>query len=302
MDDMALGYALGQDVNSGCNNGGGMWGGDGSWIFAFLIIALIFGGNGWGGFGGNGNNGANAFLPYAIGANGAVTRADLCDEFNANRMDNALQGVSQGLCDGFYAVNTSLLNGFHGVDNAVCTLGYQTQQGFSGVNNAICTLGYQNAQLINGVNTNMMQGFTGVQNGLNSLANQIQSCCCETNRAIERGFCDTNYNMATNTNALQVQMANNTRDIIDSQNSGTRAILDWLCNKETADLRAENQSLKLAASQAAQNTYLVNTLRPTAQPSYIVCNPYTGLYGGYGYNGYNGYNGQNNGCCGNTCC
>ena len=46
-DSMALGYALGQDSN-GSNNGSGMWGGDGSWIFAFLIIALIFGGNGWG--------------------------------------------------------------------------------------------------------------------------------------------------------------------------------------------------------------------------------------------------------------
>ncbi len=46
-DSMALGYALGQD-NNGSNNGSGMWGGDGSWIFAFLIVALIFGGNGWG--------------------------------------------------------------------------------------------------------------------------------------------------------------------------------------------------------------------------------------------------------------
>lgn len=36
-DSMALGYALGQDSN---NNGGGndgMWGGNGSWIFAFYV-------------------------------------------------------------------------------------------------------------------------------------------------------------------------------------------------------------------------------------------------------------------------
>lgn len=47
MDDFGMGYALGQDSGSSCRDGGsGMWGGDGSWIFAFLIIALIFGGRG----------------------------------------------------------------------------------------------------------------------------------------------------------------------------------------------------------------------------------------------------------------
>jgi hypothetical protein len=66
-DSMALGYALGQDSNNGGGNDG-MWGGNGSWIFAFLIIALIFGGNGWGNWGGNGGNGA--------GYQGAVTRSD----------------------------------------------------------------------------------------------------------------------------------------------------------------------------------------------------------------------------------
>lgn len=45
-NDFATGYALGSDSGN-TNNGSGMWGGDGSWIFAFLIIALIFGGNGW---------------------------------------------------------------------------------------------------------------------------------------------------------------------------------------------------------------------------------------------------------------
>ena len=54
-DEMMTGYLAGQA--DGNNNGSGMWGGDGSWIFAFLIIALIFGGNGWG-WGNNGGNGA----------------------------------------------------------------------------------------------------------------------------------------------------------------------------------------------------------------------------------------------------
>lgn len=122
-DSMALGYALGQDSN--CNNNcGNGWGGFGEGLWAVIILAMIFnGGFGFGGWGGNGIN--------SPAGQGALTRADLCSEFNFNNLDNAVRGVQQGLCDGFYAQNTSLLNGFHGVDNAVCQLGYQTQQGFS---------------------------------------------------------------------------------------------------------------------------------------------------------------------------
>lgn len=91
--------------------------------------------------------------------------------------------------------------------------------------------------------------------------------------------------MATNTCALQTTMANNTRDIIDSQNSGTRAILDYLCQEKISDLQSENQSLRLAASQQAQNNYLVSQLAPKApSPAWIVpnpaapYNPCTGMY------------------------
>lgn len=109
--------------------------------------------------------------------------------------------------------------------------------------------------------------------------------------------------MATNTCAIQTAMANNTRDIIDSQTAGTRAILDYLCQEKIADLQSENQSLKLAASQERQNNYLVSQLRPCPVPSYTVCNPFTGAYGGYaGYgNAYNGGCGCNSGCSGCGC-
>ena len=99
-DSMALGYALGQDSN-GSNNGSGMWGGDGSWIFAFLIIALIFGGNGWG-WGNNGGNGATG-----AGYQGAVTRSDLCSEFNFNNLSRSVLGIQDGLCNGFYSMNNA---------------------------------------------------------------------------------------------------------------------------------------------------------------------------------------------------
>lgn len=295
MDDFGMGYALGQDSNN-CNNGncgGGMFGnGSGEWIFAFLIIALIFGGNWGNGWGNGGGNAASQFIPYAIGANGAVTRSDLCDEFNFNNLERAVSGVNQGLCDGFYAVNTSLLNGFHGVDNAICNLGYQTQQGFNGVGNAICNLGYNEAQLINGVNTNMMQGFNGVTAGLNSLSTQIASCCCETGRAIERGFCDTNYNAATNTTAIIQNSHNDTDKVLAKLDAMEMSRKD----ETIAALREKIAAADLAASQAAQNTYLINQLRPCPVPSYQTCNPWAAQAP------YGSCSSYNSGCGCGSCC
>lgn len=179
--------------------------------------------------------------------------------------------------------------------------------GFAGVNSAVCNLGYEQAQLSNATNIALMQGQNAVQTqladcccktqsglkdvqfanqvGQNAIQTQLSSCCCDLGNQIERGFANTRYDMATNTNALQVSMANNTRDIIDSQNAGTRAILDYLCQEKIADLQSENQSLRLAASQQAQNNYLVSQLRPCPQPAYLTCNPFTGqTYGGCGFN------------------
>ena len=217
-NEFATGYALGADSNNGGNNGnnGGFgWGGD--WIWAFLIFALFGWGNGgWGGGFGGGN-----------GAQGALTRADLCSEFNFNGLENAVRGVQQGICDSTYALNNAIMSGNNAIQMGM-------MQGFNGVDRAVCTLGYQ------------------TQAGFNALGNQLASCCCETARAID----GVNYNMATNTCAIQTSLANSTRDIIDSQNAGTRAILDYLCNQEMQNLRSENQGLRLAASQAAQNNVI----------------------------------------------
>lgn len=203
-------------TGTGYNNGGG-WGGDwGAWIILFLIFGVF----GWGGFGGFGGGWG--------GGNSALTRADLCSEFNFNGLENAVRGVQQGICDSTYALNTSILNGFHGVDNAVCNLGYQTQQGF------------------NATQVALMQGFNAAQA-------QAADCCCQTQRAID----GVNYNMATNTCALQNTMNNNTRDIIDNANANSRAILDYLCQDKISTLQSENQALRLAASQSNQNAVLM---------------------------------------------
>ncbi|WP_302128831.1 hypothetical protein [Bacteroides congonensis] len=213
------------------NNGNcGGYGMGGDWLIAIIILFLfpmmfgggMFGGGMFGGMGGWGNAGMMAM------ANGALTRADLCNEFNFNGLENAVRGIQQGLCDGFYAMNTSMLNGFHGVDNAICNLGFTTQQGF------------------NATQVAMMQGQ-------NALQTQLADCCCTTQRAID----GINYNMATNTCALQNTMNNNTRDIIDNQNANSRAILDYLCQDKISTLQNENQALRLAASQSNQNAVLM---------------------------------------------
>ena len=230
------------NIDGNCNNNG--WGNDGGWLWFIVVIFAIFG---WGGngFGWGGNNGRDGY-PCA-------TQADVRAAVDQQTLISKLDQQTYGLASSTYDLKNTITNWFHGVDNAVCQLGYQTQQGF------------------------------------NTLGHQISDCCCTTQRAID----GVNYNLSTQTNAIQNAMCNNTRDIIENQNCNTRSILDFLVQDKISALQAENQNLKLQASQAAQNQFLVNELRPCAKPAYITCNPYTASYG-FGYN--NGC-GCNNGCC-----
>ena len=106
---------------------------------------------------------------------------------------------------------------------------------------------------LNGLQT----GITAIQQGICdstfALTNAIKDCCCSTQRGIDgvnfniaKGFCDLNNVMNTNT-----------RDILENQNTNTRAILDFLTQDKIATLTAENQALKLTASQANQNAVLM---------------------------------------------
>lgn len=249
--------------------------GNGAWWIIILFL-FVFCGWGNGGFGGFGRNG--------VGLQEALTRADLCQDMNFSQMENGIRGIQQGLCDGFYAQNTNLLNGFAGVQNSLTN-------GFAGVDNAVCTLGYQTQAGINSVNVAGMQNTFGLQQAINentvagmqntnALQSQLAQCCCD-NRAGQK---DIEYRMATDTCAIQNTVQNTTRDIIDNANCNTRSILDFLIQDKISTLQAENQNLKLAASQAAQNNYLVDQLRPCPIPAYVTSNPWASSYN-YGYNG-----------------
>lgn len=164
-----------------------------------------------------------------------------------------------------------------------------------GLANGLCDLGYTQAQLINNANISQMQNANAIQS-------QLASCCCD----IREGISNVNYNMAMNSNALQsaVQTGfcqtnfngqSNTRDIIDSQNANTRAILEAIESNKVEALRdriaEQNQqinALQLSASQQAQNAYLIDQLGTKCPiPAYLTCNPnaplnYSVNYGGCG--------------------
>ena len=235
-------------VTGGNRNGGdGMFGDNGWWI----ILLFLFAGWGRNGFGGGGFGGGGGYeAPCA-------TQADVRAAVDQQTLISKLDQQTYGLADSTYALNSALMNGFHGVDNAICSLGYNVQGGF------------------------------------NTLGHQISDCCCETQRLIERGFCDTNYNLATQACETRRAISDSTRDIIDSNNAGVRSILDFLTQDKIATLTAENQSLKFAASQANQNAFITaNQEAQTAElirrlatpcpvPAYMVPNPnccYTATY------------------------
>lgn len=242
------------------NNDG--FGGDGwGWIWILLIFG-IFGGWGFGGFGGGFGGGANN-----PGLQGLATRADINEGFALNGIERSLAGITQGICDSTYALNSAITNGFSANQLQLCN------------------------------------GFNGVNQGFNAIQAQLAQCCCDNREAISQ----VRYDMATQACDTRNTIQNTTRDILENNNSNTRAILDFLTQDKLATLQAENQNLKLAASQANQNAVLQATMSAnTAEiirrtgndcpiPAYVVPNPNC-CYGnplGVNY----GYNQSCGGCC-----
>ena len=236
--------------SNGNNNGNGFWNGDGIW--AVIIFALIFGwgGNGIGGFG---------------GGQGSAVNYTLASDFAT---------IQRQLSDGFNSINNAL----------------DTQ------NTGICNLGYTNLELTNQTNMNMMNGFNQVQA-------QLADCCCNTRQDIK----DTQYAIATTGAGIQSAIKDcccetdkqfmQTRYDNAQANCATLTAIDklgdriigYMDNQNTQNLRDENFALKLAASQASQNNFIQNLVKPPINPCYVTQNPYCSCgnanpYGfGYGY-------------------
>ena len=230
--------------NGGSNNDG--WGGNGAWwIILFFIFAW-----GWGGFGGGyGANGGGINSPAG---QGAITRTDLC-------MSESFQDVKREVANTHDAVNL----------------------GFSNLNSTICNAAYENAGLINGLGNTVQQGFNAqaiaTLQGQNALQAQIAGCCCDAQQTMGA----INYNISTQACDTRNTVQNGFRDVIENQNANANAIISKLNQQEleakNAQITALNQQLfaaQLAASQAAQTTQIVDTLRPCSKPCYLTCSPY----------------------------
>lgn len=155
-------YVEGDVPYVGTTNGNansGFFGGDGWW--AIILFAMIFGwgNNGWG------NNGRNS---------GGVTDGYILASDFSN-IERKIDGVNSGICDGFYAMNTGMLNGFAGITQSVMTNGYETR------------------------------------NAIQSLSSQLADCCCRTQSSIQ----GVNYNIAMQTNAIEKSLCDDFRSIRD---------------------------------------------------------------------------------------
>lgn len=248
-------------VTPAYGNGGGFggFGDNGAWWLIVLII--LFGG--WGGYGRGG-----------FGGNQGST------------------SVYEG-----YVLN----NDFSQLSKQISDTYNMTDRKFEGIANGICSLGYDQLAQMNGINTNILTTGNAIQTanlqGFNSLQGAVKDCCCQTQQnikdtqyvisdkanavtnTINSGFCQSNFNAQTNA-----------RDIIDSQNNGTRAILDKLCSMETERLREKLEAerdakfaLQGQLDRAQLRTQIVDDVRPCPKPAFLTCNP-------WGCNCQNGYN------------
>lgn len=226
-------------VTNGNNDGFG--GNNGWWIL--IILFAIFGGwgNGW-------NNGT------AGNGGGAATYGDLQRGFNQQTTDGMIRSLSYGIADSTYALNNAITGGFAAAD-----LSRANQQA--------------------AVMAQLTSNAFAAQQQTNDILGALNNCCCQNREAIAQ----VRYDMATNQCATVNAINNASQNIILNDNANYRALHDEIvANKleakdaRIAELTQQVNAMTLAASQQAQNNYIINQLRTPPVPAYIVQNPYTG--------------------------
>ena len=228
-------------------NGSGFGSGFGSdWIGLIVILAILGWGNGgFGGFGGFGGGNRGGYEPCA-------TQADVRAAVDQQTLISKLDQQTYGLADSTYALNNTITNGFHGVDNAICNLGYNVQSGF------------------------------------NALGHQISDCCCTTQRAID----GVRYDMATQACDTRHAIQDSTRQILDFLTTDKIATLQAENQSLKFKASQAEQNAFITANQNAQTAELIRRLGadcPT--PAYVVQPPQPvtfpvntcGQFAGYNY-------------------
>lgn len=237
----------------GNNSGFGGFGDD--WIGLIIILALLgWGGNGFGGgFGGFGG-GRGCVEPCA-------TQADVRAAVDQQTLISKLDQQTYGLADSTYALNNAITNGFHGVDNAICNLGYNVQSGFNG------------------------------------LSAQLAQCCCDNRAAIS----EVRYDMATQACDTRHAIQDSTRQILDFLTTDKIASLQAENQALKFKASQSEQNAFITANQEAQTATLLRRLGAECpQAAYIVNAPVPVTFPVNSCGQFNGY-GYNNGGCGCGC-
>ena len=253
--------------------GNDMFGGNGAW---WLIVLLLFGWgrNGFGGYGGG--YGAGASAPCA-------TQADVRAAVDQQTLISKIDQQTYGLADSFTALNNTLNNNFRGIDNAVCTLGYQGAQHAS-------NLAAQMAQCCCDTRAAIKDVDVGIERAGWNLSKQISDGFCNEEKMNMQNRFDA---QAYNCNTLQA--IDKLGDRIDNRlNAMEKArVLEQLDAERT-----KNAILQGQIDRAQLRYDIVNDVKPCPGPAYIVQPPQqvtfpTNCCGGVNYASYN------NGCgCG----
>ena len=218
------------------NDNGGMFGNDWAWIVILLLFG--WGGRGFGGGFGGGYGGG-------IGEN-YVLATDFAT------IERKLDSVNSGICDSTFALNNTINGNFRTLDNAICNLGYQALQNTNAIQSQL-------ADCCCGIKGEIKDVAYGNEKNSWTISKQISDCCCDLEKMNMQNRFDA---QAYNCNTLQA---------IDKL--GDR-IIDYMSAEKTQALRDENFALRLQASQAKQNAFLIDALgEKCPQPAYVVNGP-----------------------------
>lgn len=251
-------YSL-ADIAAASGNNGGLFGGNNDWLAALFLLPF---------FGGFGGGGIGCLLPWLFMGNGFggwggggnyATQADVRAAVDQQTLISKIDQQTYGMADVYNGLSRDINGNFRTLDGAICNLGFQTQQGFNGVERSMAGLGAQLAgcccDIERSIDANTNAGLLNTMN----LQKQISDCCCENEKMNLQNRFDAQTNHCGTLQAID--------------KLGDR-IIGYMANADTQRLRDENQALRLSASQAAQNAYLIGQLRPSPIPSYRVPNPY----------------------------
>ena len=81
-----------------------------------------------------------------LAAQGALTRSDLFEGFNNQELSAQLRGITNGLCDGFYAVNSGMKDGFYMTREGIAENRFAAQQCCCETNRNIDAVRYENSK------------------------------------------------------------------------------------------------------------------------------------------------------------